>query len=229
MPHWVELCRRALPHRRVRSQCALLSDTRVPGREGSGCRLAGSVVAGGEGGICASQAGFWSWQEAAPPRLPASRSHPEGVGCHRLCSAQTRGRCCGPAGWPSPRGRTPFAWRHREGPATLRDNRPARVRNISPLGVCRPSDCRHIIARRRIPRGRISASSGCGGPRRWPMSTVLIETKLHSPILRPAIVPRPRLVERLATSDASLGLVVAPPGFGKTTLLVQWQSSGEHS
>jgi len=38
-------------------------------------------------------------------------------------------------------------------------------------------------------------------------------------------VSRPRLVERLATSDAPVGVVVAPPGFGKTTLLVQWQAS----
>ncbi len=61
------------------------------------------------------------------------------------------------------------------------------------------------------------------------MSTVLIETKLRSPSLRPAIVSRPRLVERLATSDAPVGIVVAPPGFGKTTLLVQWQASEERS
>jgi LuxR family transcriptional regulator, maltose regulon positive regulatory protein len=59
------------------------------------------------------------------------------------------------------------------------------------------------------------------------MSTVLIETKLHSPGLRPAIVSRPRLVELLATSEAPFGVVVAPPGFGKTTLLVQWEASDE--
>lgn len=59
------------------------------------------------------------------------------------------------------------------------------------------------------------------------MRTELIEAKLRAPNLRPSIVPRPRLVERLETSDAPLGLVVAPPGFGKTTLLVQWQSSSE--
>jgi LuxR family transcriptional regulator, maltose regulon positive regulatory protein len=59
------------------------------------------------------------------------------------------------------------------------------------------------------------------------MSTVLIEAKLRSPSLRRAIVSRPRLVEMLATSDAPIGVVVAPPGFGKTTLLVQWQVSEE--
>jgi LuxR family maltose regulon positive regulatory protein len=56
---------------------------------------------------------------------------------------------------------------------------------------------------------------------------VLIETKLRSPSLHLAIVSRPRLVERLATSDAPVGVVVAPPGFGKTTLLVQWHASEE--
>jgi len=59
------------------------------------------------------------------------------------------------------------------------------------------------------------------------MDTVLIEAKLRSPSLRRAIVSRPRLVEMLATSDAPMGVVVAPPGFGKTTLLVQWQASEE--
>ena len=55
------------------------------------------------------------------------------------------------------------------------------------------------------------------------MSDVLIEAKLRSPGLRSAIVPRPRLVERFAASDAPIGVVVAPPGFGKTTVLLQWQ------
>jgi ATP/maltotriose-dependent transcriptional regulator MalT len=59
------------------------------------------------------------------------------------------------------------------------------------------------------------------------MDTVLIQAKLRSPSLRRAIVSRPRLVEMLATSDAPMGVVVAPPGFGKTTLLLQWQASEE--
>jgi LuxR family maltose regulon positive regulatory protein len=59
------------------------------------------------------------------------------------------------------------------------------------------------------------------------METVLIQAKLRSPSLRRATVSRPRLVGVLATSDAPMGVVVAPPGFGKTTLLVQWQASEE--
>jgi len=59
------------------------------------------------------------------------------------------------------------------------------------------------------------------------MGSVLIETKLCSPRLRSAIVPRPRLVEGLASAEAPIVAVVAPPGFGKTTLLAQWQSVDE--
>src|SRR6516164_6797295 len=59
------------------------------------------------------------------------------------------------------------------------------------------------------------------------MGSVLIETKLCSPRLRSAIVPRPRLVEGLASAEAPIVAVVAPPGYGKTTLLAQWQSVDE--
>ena len=51
----------------------------------------------------------------------------------------------------------------------------------------------------------------------------LVESKLHPPRLRPGIVPRTALVERLlATPAAQIICVVGPPGYGKTTLLVQW-------
>jgi LuxR family maltose regulon positive regulatory protein len=59
------------------------------------------------------------------------------------------------------------------------------------------------------------------------MSSVLIESKLFSPRLRSGIVPRPRLVEGLASAEAPIVAVVAPPGFGKTTVLAQWQSVDE--
>ena len=57
------------------------------------------------------------------------------------------------------------------------------------------------------------------------MSTPLLATKLHIPPLRPSLVPRPRLIERLDGAQRSghrLGLVSAPAGFGKTTLLSEW-------
>jgi LuxR family maltose regulon positive regulatory protein len=53
----------------------------------------------------------------------------------------------------------------------------------------------------------------------------LVESKLRAPQARPGIVPRRALVERLLASPAApLICVVAPPGYGKTTLLAQWAS-----
>ncbi len=51
----------------------------------------------------------------------------------------------------------------------------------------------------------------------------LFEAKLHPPTVRPAMVPRPALVERLnAARDVPVVAITAPPGYGKTTLLAQW-------
>jgi LuxR family maltose regulon positive regulatory protein len=48
----------------------------------------------------------------------------------------------------------------------------------------------------------------------------LLKTKLHIPPIRPELVSRPRLIERLeAGLDRRLTLISAPAGFGKTTLL----------
>ncbi len=53
--------------------------------------------------------------------------------------------------------------------------------------------------------------------------TALLETKFYIPRPRRALVPRPRLSERLDRGAASkLMLVSAPAGFGKTTLLTDW-------
>ena len=55
------------------------------------------------------------------------------------------------------------------------------------------------------------------------MSAPLLETKLYVPPLRPELVLRPRLVERLnAGLHRKLTLLSAPAGFGKTTLLSEW-------
>ena len=54
----------------------------------------------------------------------------------------------------------------------------------------------------------------------------LLESKLRRPAGRPGIMARPALVERLS-SDVTPGVisVVAPAGYGKTTLLAQWAES----
>lgn len=66
------------------------------------------------------------------------------------------------------------------------------------------------------------------GPKRELRSWVapsfeLVESKLRPPPARPGIVARTALVEHLlAPSAAPIVCVVAPPGYGKTTLLAQW-------
>jgi LuxR family transcriptional regulator, maltose regulon positive regulatory protein len=51
----------------------------------------------------------------------------------------------------------------------------------------------------------------------------LFASKLRRPVLRPGTVHRSLLIERLARGDpCPIVSVVAPPGYGKTTLLSQW-------
>ena len=55
------------------------------------------------------------------------------------------------------------------------------------------------------------------------MPTALLATKLYIPPLRPNVVSRPRLLERLNEGlHRKLTLISAPAGFGKTTLLSAW-------
>ena len=55
------------------------------------------------------------------------------------------------------------------------------------------------------------------------MPTQLLTTKLYIPPVRPNLVPRPRLIERLNEGlDRKLTLISAPAGFGKTTLVSEW-------
>jgi LuxR family maltose regulon positive regulatory protein len=51
----------------------------------------------------------------------------------------------------------------------------------------------------------------------------LVESKLHPPLARPGTVARTVLVDRLlAASAVPVVCMVAPAGYGKTTLLAQW-------
>ncbi|MCB0167556.1 MAG: tetratricopeptide repeat protein [Anaerolineae bacterium] len=54
----------------------------------------------------------------------------------------------------------------------------------------------------------------------------MLKTKLYIPPARPQLVPRPRLTRQLNQGlHRKLTLVAAPPGFGKTTLMSEWQAS----
>src|SRR6202049_3494511 len=59
------------------------------------------------------------------------------------------------------------------------------------------------------------------------MLTPLLTTKLYIPPLRPNVVSRPRLIERLNEGlYRQLTLISAPAGFGKTTLVSEWLAGG---
>src|SRR5262245_31110663 len=59
--------------------------------------------------------------------------------------------------------------------------------------------------------------SGSGSP------VPLLSTKLSVPLPRAGLVPRPRLTDRLGRNGAhSLKLVVAPAGWGKSSVVSEW-------
>ena len=67
-------------------------------------------------------------------------------------------------------------------------------------------------------RQRAGRSQRAGGP-----AFDLIASKFRRPLVRPGTVGRLPLIERLARGDPRpIVSVVAPPGYGKTTLLSQW-------
>ena len=56
----------------------------------------------------------------------------------------------------------------------------------------------------------------------------LLTTKIFIPPLRPGIVPRPHLFERLNESlNRKLSLISAPAGFGKSTLVSGWLAEND--
>src|SRR5713226_876877 len=60
------------------------------------------------------------------------------------------------------------------------------------------------------------------------MPTPILATKLYIPRLRPNVVLRPRLIERLNEGlHGKLILISAPAGFGKTTLVSEWVAGSE--
>jgi LuxR family maltose regulon positive regulatory protein len=77
--------------------------------------------------------------------------------------------------------------------------------------------------------GRV-AESAAGDPQsRLGSPFELVESKLHPAPARPGIVPRTVLVDRLLAAPAvPVVCVVAPAGYGKTTLLAQWTQRTAH-
>lgn len=58
------------------------------------------------------------------------------------------------------------------------------------------------------------------------MALPLLQSKLFFPPTRPALVPRPRLLDKLNEGlHGKLTLISAPAGFGKTTLVSEWLAS----
>src|SRR5258707_5929197 len=82
--------------------------------------------------------------------------------------------------------------------------------------------CQLFLIQRCLRRDRFSGNSGGG----WLMPTPILATKLYIPPLRPNVVLRPRLIERLNEGlHRKLTLISAPAGFGKTTLVSEWLAS----
>jgi len=58
------------------------------------------------------------------------------------------------------------------------------------------------------------------------VSTPLLVTKLYFPPSRPALVARPRLLQRLNGGlKGPITLIAAPAGYGKTTLMGEWRAT----
>ncbi len=53
----------------------------------------------------------------------------------------------------------------------------------------------------------------------------LAEVKLAAPPHRPGTVPKTAVIDQLSAGDASFATVVAPAGYGKTTLLANWAAA----
>ena len=72
----------------------------------------------------------------------------------------------------------------------------------------------------RAPKSKVSVSAPTAS-----LSPTTASTRLEPPKLHRATVPRPDLIQRLVGSDAPVVSVSAPPGYGKTTVLAQWEAA----
>lgn len=61
------------------------------------------------------------------------------------------------------------------------------------------------------------------------MSTLILKTKLFTPVQREDVILRTRLSDSLdAGLSNKLTLISAPAGFGKTTVVCEWISRSKH-
>ena len=73
----------------------------------------------------------------------------------------------------------------------------------------------------------VGSGAGMAPPLRTPFA--LLESKLAPPRLREGTISRPELAARLRPKPpANLSLVVAPAGYGKTTLAREWAAERPH-
>lgn len=88
-------------------------------------------------------------------------------------------------------------------------------RSAAPVASTPPTEAAPLTA----------AVSGASVPR-----DPLVATKLALPPARPALVPRPRLIDRLETGlQRKLTLIAAPAGYGKTTMVSAWHATAPGS
>ena len=66
-------------------------------------------------------------------------------------------------------------------------------------------------------------------PAPHPWSGRLRRSKLRQPGLPSSVLPRPRLMARIDDGRSPLTLIVAPAGFGKTTVAAEWASQEPHA
>jgi LuxR family maltose regulon positive regulatory protein len=65
-------------------------------------------------------------------------------------------------------------------------------------------------------------------PHQGDLPVEILESKLYKPTIRPGVIPRPSLLARLrAARSVPTVAVVAPAGYGKTTLLALWEQDDD--
>src|SRR4051812_32935151 len=93
---------------------------------------------------------------------------------------------------------------------------------LDPEGQNRQDGCMTLVARADSPRGDPLP------PHAASAADWLLAARTPRPDPRRGVVPRPDVVSRLVAARAvAVVLVSAPPGYGKTTLLTDWDDSDE--